>query len=161
MHICILMKCIVKTKEYISSVYVCWVMARSLWPHGLWPARPLCPRNLSGKSTRLGCHSLLQGIFLTQGSNQCLCIGRQILLLTEPPGRPLAVTEILQALSFLAFCTQHHLWYLWVFVIRVALIKHFSALYVVIHCTNMSQEVYSVSCPSICRSFSSLKYFQG
>ena len=36
-----------------------------------------------GKDTRVGCHALLQGIFLNQGSNQCLlpltCIGRQVL----------------------------------------------------------------------------------
>ena len=33
----------------------------------------------SGKSTGVGCHLLLQGIFLTQGSNLCLLIGRRIL----------------------------------------------------------------------------------
>ena len=32
----------------------------------------LCPRDSPGKSTRVGCHFLLQGIFLTQGSNPCL-----------------------------------------------------------------------------------------
>ena len=36
-----------------------------------------CPASLSmgffpGKNTGMGCHSLLQGIFLTQGSNSCL-----------------------------------------------------------------------------------------
>src|SRR5574337_797045 len=29
----------------------------------------LCPWNFPGKSTRVGCHFLLQGIFPTQGSN--------------------------------------------------------------------------------------------
>ena len=29
----------------------------------------LCPWNSSGKNTRVGCHTLLQGILLTQGSN--------------------------------------------------------------------------------------------
>ena len=38
----------------------------------LWPARLLCPWNFLGKSTRVGCHALLQGIFPTQGSNLCL-----------------------------------------------------------------------------------------
>ena len=33
------------------------------------PARLLCPWNFPGKNTRVGCHFLLQGIFLTQGSN--------------------------------------------------------------------------------------------
>ena len=31
-----------------------------------------CPWNSPGKNTRLGSHSLLQRIFLTQGSNSCL-----------------------------------------------------------------------------------------
>ena len=35
----------------------------------LWTARLLCPWNSPGKNIRVGCHALLQGIFLTQGSN--------------------------------------------------------------------------------------------
>ena len=31
-----------------------------------------CPRDSPGKNTGVGCHFLLQGIFLTQGSNPCL-----------------------------------------------------------------------------------------
>ena len=34
-------------------------------------SRLLCPWDSSGKNTGMGCHSLLQGIFLTQGSNLC------------------------------------------------------------------------------------------
>ena len=30
--------------------------------------------NFPGKNTGVGCHSLLQGIFLTQGSNPCLLL---------------------------------------------------------------------------------------
>ena len=41
----------------------------TLWPHGLWPTRLLCPWNSLGKNNGVGSHSLLQGIFLTQGSN--------------------------------------------------------------------------------------------
>ena len=41
----------------------------SLWPHGLQPARLLCPCYSPGKNTGVGCHALLQGIFPTQGSN--------------------------------------------------------------------------------------------
>ena len=40
-----------------------------LQPHGLQPARLLCPWNSPGKNTGVGCHFLLQGIFLIQGSN--------------------------------------------------------------------------------------------
>ena len=40
------------------------------------PYRLLCLWDSPGKNTGVGCHSLLQGIFPTQGSNQGLC--RQI-----------------------------------------------------------------------------------
>ena len=47
-------------------------MSNSLWPYVLQPARVVCPRDSPGKNTGLGYHFLLQGIFLTQGSNPCL-----------------------------------------------------------------------------------------
>ena len=40
-----------------------------LWPHGLPPARLLCPWDSPGKNTGVGCHSLLQEIFPSQGLN--------------------------------------------------------------------------------------------
>ena len=45
------------------------VVSCSLQPRGPWPARFLCPWNYPGKNTGGGYHFLLQGIFLTQGSN--------------------------------------------------------------------------------------------
>ena len=39
-----------------------------LQPHGLYPARPPCLWDFSGKNTGVGCHFLLQAIFPTQGS---------------------------------------------------------------------------------------------
>ena len=48
------------------------VVSDSLQPHGLQPARLLCPQNFLGKNTGVDCHSLLQGIFLTQGLNPSL-----------------------------------------------------------------------------------------
>ena len=39
----------------------------------------LCPWDSPGKNAGIGCHSLLQGIFPTQGSNPGLLHGRQIL----------------------------------------------------------------------------------
>ena len=55
------------------------VVSNSLWPHGLEPARFLCSWDFPGKNTGLGSHSLLQGIFLTQGLNPGLLPYRQIL----------------------------------------------------------------------------------
>ena len=45
------------------------VMSDSLQPHGLWPSRLLCSWDSPGKNTGVDSHSLLQGIFPTQGSN--------------------------------------------------------------------------------------------
>ena len=45
------------------------VVSDSLQPHGLWPTRLLGPWDFPGMNTGVGCHFLLQGIFLTQGSN--------------------------------------------------------------------------------------------
>ena len=45
-------------------------MSDSLRPHGLKPTRLLLPWDFPGKSTGVGCHLLLQGIFPTQGSDR-------------------------------------------------------------------------------------------
>ena len=48
------------------------VMSHSLRPHGLQSTSFLCPWSSPGRSTGVGCHFLLQGIFPTQGLNLCL-----------------------------------------------------------------------------------------
>ena len=45
------------------------LVAQSLPPHGLWPTRLFCPWNSTGRSAGVSNHSLLQGIFPTQGQN--------------------------------------------------------------------------------------------
>ena len=61
------------TKWGISvCVCVCSVLSNSLWLHGLWPARLLCPWNFSGKNTWVGCHFFLHGIFPNERQNPCL-----------------------------------------------------------------------------------------
>ena len=52
-----------------TNLCVCSVVSDSLPPHGLHPARLLCPRDFPGKNTAVCFHFLLQGIFLTQGSH--------------------------------------------------------------------------------------------
>ena len=47
----------------------------------------LCPRNSPGKNTGVGCHFLLQGIFLTQGLNLGLPYCRQTLYQLSHQGR--------------------------------------------------------------------------
>ena len=43
-----------------------------LQPYRLQLTRLLCPWDSPSKNTGVGCHTILQGIFLTQGSNLCL-----------------------------------------------------------------------------------------
>ena len=61
------------------------VVSDPLWPHKLQRARLLCPWSFLGKNTGLGCHFLLQGIYLIQGSNPCL------LRLLHPHADPLPI----------------------------------------------------------------------
>ena len=65
------------------------VVFHSLQPHGLWPARRLCPWGSPGKNTGVGCHSLLQGIFSTWGLNPGLLHCRWFLhYYVSPQGGP-------------------------------------------------------------------------
>ena len=54
---------------YYMYVHACSVLSNFLPPHRLLLTRFLCPWNFPGKNAGVGCHFLLQGIFLTQGSN--------------------------------------------------------------------------------------------
>ena len=67
------------------------VMWDSLWPYGLQPSRLLCPWDSPGKNAGVGCHALLQGIFLTQEQNPyllCLLHWQVGSLPLVPPGKP-------------------------------------------------------------------------
>ena len=57
---------------YMCACSVTLVLPNSSWPHGLEPARLLCPQDSPSKKTGVGCHFFLQGIFLTQGLNSHL-----------------------------------------------------------------------------------------
>ena len=49
----------------------------------------LCPWDSPGKDSGVGCQALLQGIFLTQGSNLGLQHCRQILYILSHQGSPI------------------------------------------------------------------------
>ena len=53
-----------------------------------WSPLVLCPWDSPGKNTRVGCHALLQAIFLTQGSNPGLPHCGQILYHLSHQGSP-------------------------------------------------------------------------
>ena len=80
------------------------VVSDSLQPHGLQPARLLCPWGSPGKNTGVGCHSLLQGVFLTQGLNLGLLHYRQILYHLSHQGRPLKDPQAVKSSIFFFFC---------------------------------------------------------
>ena len=82
----------------------CYLVLKScpipLWHHGLLSARFLCPWDFPGKNTGVGCHFLLQGIFLTQGSNPGLPHCRRVLYLLSHKRSPKGWTvTILHLLS--------------------------------------------------------------
>ena len=78
------------TASYLASS-TCSVLYNSLRPHGLQPTRLLCPWDAPGKNAGVGCHSLLQGIFLAQGWNPGLLHCGQILYLLSHQGSPAAM----------------------------------------------------------------------
>ena len=78
--------CLTETQKLLVAL----VVSSSLQPHELQRTRFLCSRDFQGKNTGLGCHSLLQGIFPTQGFNPSLQLVlhcRQILYHLSHQGR--------------------------------------------------------------------------
>ena len=65
-------------------------------PQGLQPTRLLCPWDFPDKNTGVGCHSLLQGIFLSQGSNLCLLLWQVGSLPLSHWGSPSSKVNIVQ-----------------------------------------------------------------
>ena len=81
-------------------IYICCCLVTKscptlLRPHGLWPARLLCPWDSPSKNNEVGCHFLHQGIFPTEELNLYLlhcrrsphC--RQILYCLSHQGSPI------------------------------------------------------------------------
>ena len=62
------------TWKCMHAFSVASVVSNSLQPHGLYPARPLCPWDFSGKNAGVDCHALLQGIFWIQETNSSLLL---------------------------------------------------------------------------------------
>ena len=79
-QICYLCKMGPKLQTSCQSESVnCSVIYNSLPPHGLWATRLLSPWDSPGKNTGVSNHSLLQGIFPTQGLNPHLLHCKQTL----------------------------------------------------------------------------------
>ena len=81
-----------------------------LRPHGLKPTRLLCPWDFPGKNMGVGCHFLLQGIFLTQGLNPhvlYLMHWQTDSLLLEQFGKPYRLINI-QFFLKRSFCSSNN-----------------------------------------------------
>ena len=61
--------CLVWAEVWVHYLKVTQSCPTLLRPHGLQPSSFLCPWNSAGQSTGVGSHSLLHGIFPTQGLN--------------------------------------------------------------------------------------------
>ena len=82
----------------------CSVVSDSLQLHGLWPARLLCPWDFTGKNTAVGCHFLLQGIFLTQIIFLHLLHLRVDSSPSKPPGKPWSHPNMGGTLGWMWIC---------------------------------------------------------
>ena len=89
------LSCVPQPLQILYPTLLCVLVAQPCLtlgdPMDCSPARFLCPWDFPGKNTGVGCHALLQGIFPTQGSKQCLfCLlhWQAGSLLLEPPGKP-------------------------------------------------------------------------
>ena len=77
------------------------VMSNSLWPHGLYS-----PWNSPGQNTGMGSHSLLQGMFPSQGLNQGLPHCRWILYQLSHQGSSWILEWVAYPFSKGIFLTQ-------------------------------------------------------
>ena len=104
----------------------CSVVSTSLRPMDCSPPglRLLCPWNLPVKNTSVSCHSLLQGIFRTQGLNPGLPHCRQILYHLSHQGSP--YTLLLS--SIMPLSHSHHCHFLSHPITGIFLILLFSSL---------------------------------
>ena len=78
----------------------------TLQPHGLQPSRLLCPWGSPGKNTGVGCHALLQGISLTQGTNPPLLLSlwQSGSLPLAPPGKSM----YMRVCVYMCVCIHTH-----------------------------------------------------
>ena len=90
-------------------------MSNSVRPHRRQPTRLLRPWDSPDKNIGVGCHDLLQGIFLTQGSNSslsCLLQWQVDSLPLAPPGKPYwpCILELLSSAPVRCLSTRPGTW---------------------------------------------------
>ena len=121
-------------------------MFDSSQPHRLEPTRLLYPWNSPGKNTGVGWHALLQGIFLTQGSNLyllCLLLWQEGSSPLAPPGKPFAQLSV--SFSFSISPSNEYSWVIsfridWLDLLAVqgtlkSLLQHHSSKASILRCS--------------------------
>ena len=105
----------------MRSCSVVSVMSDPLRPHGLQPARLLCPWNSLGKNTEMSCHFLLQGVFLTQELNLGLLHCRQVLIhcLSHQRSCYCIYSYAIYLLLFLLFGILSSLLFIWFLLLNI------------------------------------------
>ena len=94
----------------------------SFEPHGLQPSRLLHAWNFPGKNTGAGCHFLLQGNFLIQGSNLHLLCRQAGSLLLSHQGSPLMHAHICNISVHISICVYTHThvtMFLYIFLLNI------------------------------------------
>ena len=90
----------------------------------------LCPWDSPGKNTGVGCHSLLQGIFPTQGLNPGLLHCRQIVYYLSHQGSPYFYIKTYKAMFILVWPVHSYSWQ----CLLISRILNFDEIY----CINIS-----------------------
>ena len=103
---------------FCLCVLSCSVVSDPLWPFRLWPTRLLCPQNFTVKNTEVSSHSLLQGIFLTQGLDLGLLRYSQIPYLLSHHGCFLSID-----FSYIYIYIYICIIYIYIFVYRFAFLN--------------------------------------
>ena len=73
-HFAALYRTRIRTLVWYILLFSCYFMSDFWRPHGLEPARLLCPSNFPGQNTEVVYHFLLQGFFPIQRSNPSLLL---------------------------------------------------------------------------------------
>ena len=116
------------------------VLSDSLATQWTVAARLLCPQDFPSKNTGVGCHFLLQEIFLTQGQNLYLLQWWMDSFATEPPGKNMHQQFIL----FKSLCSSPLYKYIMI-VYHFPVNRHLVSLY----CWDVMNLVFTSTSPCL------------
>ena len=123
------------------------VVSNSLQSMDCSPVRLLCPWDPPGKNTGVGHHSLLQGIFPTQGSNLGFPCCRQILYHLSHQGKPLNYVYIYVWKYGYIVC----IYIVWIYSVDIVCVcMYLQCVYIYIYTWCVHMCVYIFMCVCTC-----------